>query len=84
MAPAETRPGFAVDRSQLVTAADAVAQAISRLQCAQETEWKSVAADHMRAELYGAIQVLRSISTAIDEALDDIGSLNFSGMYGLQ
>ncbi len=72
-----------MDRTQLLVAADAVTQAITRLQCAQETEWKSVAADHMRTELYGAIQGLRAISTAIDDALDDVGSLNFSGMYGL-
>jgi hypothetical protein len=84
MEPPQTRPGFAVDRTQLLTAADAVAQAVTRLQFAQETEWKSVAADSMRAELYGAIQVLRAISAAIDEALDDIGALNFSGMYGMQ
>ena len=82
--PGEARPGFAVDRSQLMRAADAVAQAISRLQVAQQAEWKSVAADAMREELYAAILVLRSIAAAIDEALDDIGALNFSGMYRMQ
>ena len=57
-----------VSRHLLVTAADAVAQAVERLQWAQQTPWQSVAADAMRAELYAAIQLLRTVGDSIAEA----------------
>ena len=57
-----------VSRHLLVTAADAVAQAVERLQWAQQTPWQSVAADAMRVELYAAIQLLRTVGDSIAEA----------------
>ena len=57
-----------VSRHLLEAAADAVAEAIERVQWAQETPWQSVAADAMRAELYGAIHLLRTIGDSIVDA----------------
>jgi len=65
----------ALSRQLLVEAADAATQGIERLQWAQQTPWQSVAADSMRAELYAAIQVLRSVSEAIADADDSVDRL---------
>ena len=59
---------LAAPRAALLAAADAVAEAIERLQWAQQTPWQSVAADAMRGELYAAIQLLRMVGDSIADA----------------
>lgn len=54
---------------------DALAEAIWLLQSAQQTPWQSVAADAMRAELYAAIQVLRTIADEIADARDAVSGV---------
>jgi hypothetical protein len=61
-------PSVEVPTWMLLRAQEAVASGIALLQQAQETPWVSVAADAMREELYAAIQLLRAIDAAIDDA----------------
>lgn len=65
-------PALSVPVGDLVRAQEAVAEGIVLLQQAQQTEWRSIAADAMRAELYSAIQVLRGIDAALADARADV------------
>lgn len=58
----------ALSTAPLQAAEAAVRDAIALLQHAQTTEWRSVAADCFRSELYAAILALRAIDDALDEA----------------
>lgn len=59
-------PDYSTEHLQAAEAA--VRDAIALLQHAQTTEWRSVAAECFRSELYAAILALRSIDDALDEA----------------